>query len=868
MRTQLRWTFIVPGMPFLGDTLERESLGGSESAAIYLTRELSRLGDSVFCFTSAEKSGEWEGVNYLPLASHRDFIIANPHDVCVVQRAPQAFGTPIASKLNILWQHDMTLGRQRESFAGIMWNVDRVALLSDYMVKHYKSVHGLSDDMIFKTRNGICLSEFSSAKGLPRDPNKLMYTSRPERGLDVMLEKILPRLLERNPNYVLNVSGYDNKSHALGEMYGRIANLMAAHGDSVKWLGHLKHPELYEHYATAHLLCYPTPSPEHNVFDEISWISGMECQAAGLPVVTSNRGAIGETMAPGAGTLIDVPEGGCGEEDYINAFVDAVEAYRDTQTWNDASEAGLRSARHRETVAGDGYDWSNVAEQWHDEAVNSILIRNESSERLVRHFIKHDDIVAAKHVAKSAGQIMPPTVADSGKRPPQKAMDNWRTTLESQVDGKLNWLGDEPCRSIDPTTFLDNAEVGYDWVGFNVPYGPWHDGRTWEFDIHDIADMMAPKKEVTIQSAVVEMASDSADPLGLHFVAYKVEGSEPAAPINMERKLGLQRPRQTLSINIIAGGPTVAHTLGWCLESVKDIADEIVIADCGMHQDAIEIAKHYGPKVKIVSGKNPLEHGFETPRNQAIEASTCDWILWLDTDERLLNGHHLAKYLRTNCYAGYSLRQHHFAVDTDFSPDMPVRCFRRQGWNGKPIRFHGMIHEHPETGINEGPGPVIILPEVQIAHVGYLTEPVRQTRFKRNQPLLEMDKKRYPNRLLQKHFIMRDNSILMNMALQASGGVATEEVKALAEENRALYKEWMAGNNTYIHIDPSPYLAQALRILNKGIDVTFSIAAGRDGKDVPLNGSVATRFESEEDAIKEISHRVHLAMAPFQGDIW
>lgn len=861
----LRWTFFVPGMPFVGDTLETESLGGSESAALYLMRELSRLGDSVFAFTNAERSGEWEGVNYMPASAFKDFAISNPHDVCVIQRAPEGFGTPVASRLNIAWQHDMTLGRHRQQFAGSMWNIDRVALLSAYMVTHYKSIHSLDDEQVFLTRNGISLDEFVPHYGLPRDPFKLVYTSRPERGLDVLLEHIMPALWEREPRYRLYLAGYDNKMHQLQDMYGRIDQMIAAHAGRVQWLGHLTHAQLYEQYATAHLLLYPTPSPNHDVFDEISWITGMEAQASGLPVVSSRRGAIPETLHRDAGTLVDVPDGGCADPQYVAQFVEAVERYRDPEVWSAASKAGSAAAHHRPGVAGDGYDWSGVARQWHDEARAGIEARNDSPQRLVAHFRRRGDIIAAR---AAAGDETIQPLEDTGQRPPEKAVENWRVALAKHAGaGGLIWLGDKLAYCEEPWRALDAAEGSHDIVGFFVPYGPWRDGRLWELEVHDLADMLDAKRDVSIQSAVCEISKDTAEPLGMHFVSYRVEGSGPARPVDMARKLRLQRPRETLSATLIAGGPNVEDMLGWCLRPLVDVCTEIVIGDTGMSEEARRIAESFG--ARLVPAPAPLEEGFEVARNAVLEQAQCDWILWVDTDERLLGPQHVSKYLRRNCYAGYSIRQHHFAVDTQFSPDMPVRLFRRAGWQGEKIRFVGMIHEHPELDVNRGPGPVLILPDVHVAHAGYLTEDVRRVRFRRNHPLLKRDEERYPDRLLQKHFIMRDNSILINFKLQQNGGKVSDEIKELAEENRQLYREFMSGRNDYLHIDPTPYLAQALRVLGKGIDLSFNLAAGRDGEDVPLNGGgVAARFETVEDAVAEISQRVRQTMAPYEAQIW
>lgn len=68
-----------------------------------------------------------------------------------------------------------------------------------------------------------------------------------------------------------------------------------------------------------------------------------------------------------------------------------------------------------------------------------------------------------------------------------------------------------------------------------------------------------------------------------------------------------------------------------CLESVKDLADEIVLVD-GMSKDkTVEIAKKYTDKIIITENK-PM---FHINKNMAIDNCTAEWILLLDADERI-----------------------------------------------------------------------------------------------------------------------------------------------------------------------------------------------------------------------------------------
>ncbi|MCL4397652.1 glycosyltransferase family 2 protein [Patescibacteria group bacterium] len=66
-----------------------------------------------------------------------------------------------------------------------------------------------------------------------------------------------------------------------------------------------------------------------------------------------------------------------------------------------------------------------------------------------------------------------------------------------------------------------------------------------------------------------------------------------------------------------------------CLDSVKDIADEIVIADGKSLDRTVEIAKKY--KAKVISTTN--KPNFHINKRMANDAATGEWILQLDADE-------------------------------------------------------------------------------------------------------------------------------------------------------------------------------------------------------------------------------------------
>ena len=85
----------------------------------------------------------------------------------------------------------------------------------------------------------------------------------------------------------------------------------------------------------------------------------------------------------------------------------------------------------------------------------------------------------------------------------------------------------------------------------------------------------------------------------------------------------------TLSVVMIVKNE--AACLGECLESVRSVADEILVADTGSTDDTVAIAERFGAHIIHV----PWRDDFAAARNQSLAAATGDWLLHLDADEVL-----------------------------------------------------------------------------------------------------------------------------------------------------------------------------------------------------------------------------------------
>ena len=88
-----------------------------------------------------------------------------------------------------------------------------------------------------------------------------------------------------------------------------------------------------------------------------------------------------------------------------------------------------------------------------------------------------------------------------------------------------------------------------------------------------------------------------------------------------------RRPR--LSVAMI--GRNEANVLAASIESLRSIADEIVVLDTGSTDETPELARRLGAAVITTSWKKD----FSAARNQCLDFVYGDWVLWLDAGEQL-----------------------------------------------------------------------------------------------------------------------------------------------------------------------------------------------------------------------------------------
>lgn len=171
--------------------------------------------------------------------------------------------------------------------------------------------------------------------------------------------------------------------------------------------------------------------------------------------------------------------------------------------------------------------------------------------------------------------------------------------------------------------------------------------------------------------------------------------------------------RPTLSLCMIVKNEEA--NLSRCLESVRGIADEIIIVDTGSTDRTVEIAREYG--AKIVSHR--WEDDFAAARNVSLSHATSDWILVLDADEALAEEDRgrLRALLRDNGPTAYLLNIVS-PVDDRRSSHAVINAFPRLFRNRPEIRFEGRVHEQMSPSIARM-GGTVMPSDIRAHHRGY-----------------------------------------------------------------------------------------------------------------------------------------------------
>jgi len=977
------------GIPFDGETIRERSLGGSESAAYYLAKNLVKNGHKVSIFTKSMNEGEFDGVRYCymgdqtqehPMGVRYHFYCINtPHDVNISQRHPLSYQHRYASKMNLLWLHDIALRRNQPAITSTMWNVDQVMTVSEFHKQQIIESWELDSDIITPITNGVDGSLYAERTGDtpdafdPADGElSVLYQSRPERGLENLVcpNGIMEQLLTKRPNAKLYVCGYKHDVPAMQGFYDKLSASIEALPNCVN-LDHMTKDQLAQVQMECDLLVYPSE------FEEVSCITAMEAMYAGLPMIASAFAALPETCKGAGNVLIKHKDG----KSDVGKFVRVIANI-------DVESSSYKSMIVRQHAASNKYTWENTAIQVEEIIAKAFEKVQSNKVTILKDLIRCSDIIAAevyaeKHelrgsiatvddlildrcfdeldecyafanddevykehyrvgtnkfydgdfqkagrenvigsprfecIASAVADLSSPSlVVDYGcahghytialaKRFPEcefmgidispRAIEEAIKWAEEDKVHNVSWrvgTADEVIKSGNPALEADAviaAEV-LEHVRdphklmtelrqlvkpeatfiITTPYGPWEEmsyakDHPTRFHLHhferaDLHDLFSHHPKFNIV-ATPSGTNPGGDVVGQYVTTFVSDDAcHMTGQIDYGRKFETIYPRQTLSLCMIA--KDAAGTLRKALDSISGYVDEVIVAIDEKTTDRtrqvigefIEDTPLW-PVVKTIDIVSPVEQGFDAARNDSIEDAAGDWIMWFDSDEEVVDPQSVVKLLRGNQFKGYPLPQTHFSIQPleVLSTDHPVRLFR----NRADIQFFGLVHEHPETEMNEGIGKAFIQHSPIFSHNGYMTERIRRGRFDRNFPLMKRDREKYPDRILGKFLWIRDVAHACQFHLEESGGKIIPEMQEAAREAIGIWEELLETDQVRMIEDSMRYYSLLAEVL--GADLTFGIRTGVSR----LNGGVNLSNEKEinckflsADHLKKFSNRL------------
>jgi glycosyltransferase involved in cell wall biosynthesis len=222
--------------------------------------------------------------------------------------------------------------------------------------------------------------------------------------------------------------------------------------------------------------------------------------------------------------------------------------------------------------------------------------------------------------------------------------------------------------------------------------------------------------------------------------------------------------------------------LARCLESIKDFADEIIIVDTGSEDRTIEIARSFGPSVKIY--EHPWQKDFSLHRNQSLSYATGHWILVIDADEELVLPDTPAKvkaHIKTieKNAAGIVIEDvQKGEISMQFNS---TRLFRR-GF----VEYRGSVHNQPF--LTDGTAEGVFFPFAKIKHYGYdLTPEEKQKKFDRTSELLIARIEKDPDDYMAYFYLTQLYGDRQDLAKSCEYGEKYIEFKGREPFNESIY---------------------------------------------------------------------------------
>jgi glycosyltransferase involved in cell wall biosynthesis len=255
------------------------------------------------------------------------------------------------TKKNVLWQHlsysDESLAPMKDQ--SFMKSIQASVYVSNWQIEKFRYLFQIPVENSYVIKNAIEPIEFIEK---PKDGKlKLIYTSTPFRGLNVLLDTF--ELLNRD-DIELDVysstavygTGYQNHHAGIwDDLFDRAKNMKG-----VNYMGYAPNEDIHKAVQQAHIFAYPS------IFEETCCLAMVEAGAAGCDLVTTNLGALYETGSEYA-KMIPIK---ATEQDLVNTYAKALNEAIDGY-WDKSNQEQLKE---QSDFYNKFYSWERRAKEW------------------------------------------------------------------------------------------------------------------------------------------------------------------------------------------------------------------------------------------------------------------------------------------------------------------------------------------------------------------------------------------------------------------------------------------------------------------------------------------------------------------------
>ena len=321
---------------------EDRMLGGAETAMIYVSKGLARLGYNVTVFYShVDKPGVYDGVKWVSAKQY------NPHecyDVFISWDGADIFNYYPCAHLKILElqcnhpkakpQHEIDWYTPKSE-----WHKGRICQYNENILPEH----------CYIMPNGVDLARY--AKREKRIPGRIVWCSSPDRGLHHLL-RMWPRIREQVPEATLHIfyefeKNFEGRKWAMDYAAQNMWFIKThLNQPGVTFRGGVGQKTLAREQMQAQLLVYPCDPP---IPSEGFCITILECLAAGTPAIISDADCLPELWSQAA-AMLPLP---INDDQWVATIVQFL---RDEKLWKEYSRKGLKLAPT--------YSWERVVRRW------------------------------------------------------------------------------------------------------------------------------------------------------------------------------------------------------------------------------------------------------------------------------------------------------------------------------------------------------------------------------------------------------------------------------------------------------------------------------------------------------------------------